>query len=133
MAGTDGRVTTRRIKTDDVTAAVQAALTEANDRRVLAVNSVRPTLRLVSGLVASQCAKPVLAAILIYAMAEGAIAYDALLLVIYALGCGVPIVIVGTFAGALKGFLAFGRWTSVLEKVSGVIIIGVGLYLVWLA
>jgi len=90
-------------------------------------------LGLVSGLVASQCATPVLAAILTYVMAEGAVAYGALLLFVYALGRGVPIVAAGAFTGALKGFLAFGRWTNALEKVSGVIIIGVALYLIWLA
>ena len=44
LAGADGSVTTRRIETDDVATAVQAALAEAGDRRVLAVNTVRPTL-----------------------------------------------------------------------------------------
>ena len=43
MAGADG-VTTRRIETDDVVTAVQTALAEAGDRRVLAVNTLRPTL-----------------------------------------------------------------------------------------
>jgi cytochrome c-type biogenesis protein len=90
-------------------------------------------LGLVSGLVASQCATPVLAAILTYVMAEGAIVYGALLLFVYALGRGVPIVAAGTFAGVLKELSSFGRWAPTLEKVSGVIIIGVGLYLVWLA
>ena len=90
-------------------------------------------LGLVSGLVASQCATPVLAAILTYVMAEGAVVYGALLLFVYALGRGVPIVVAGTFTGALKQFRAFGRWTGALEKVSGAIIIGVALYLVWLA
>jgi cytochrome c-type biogenesis protein len=90
-------------------------------------------LGLVSGLVASQCATPVLAAILTYVMVKGAIAYGALLLFVYALGRGVPIVVAGTFAGALVGFLAFGRWAPVIEKVSGVIIIAVGLYMVWMA
>jgi cytochrome c-type biogenesis protein len=90
-------------------------------------------LGLVSGLVSSQCATPVLAAILTYVMAEGAVAYGALLLFVYALGRGVPIVAAGTFTGALKQLRALGRWTGALEKVSGVIIIGVALYLVWLA
>lgn len=90
-------------------------------------------LGLVSGLVASQCATPVLAAILTYVMAEGAVAYGALLLFVYALGRGVPIVAAGTFTGALKQLRAFGRWSDALEKVSGVIVIAVGLYLVWLA
>ena len=43
-AGADGDAVTRRIETDDVAAAVQTALAEAGDRRVLAVNTVRPTL-----------------------------------------------------------------------------------------
>lgn len=90
-------------------------------------------LGLVSGLVASQCATPVLAAILTYVMAEGALMYGALLLFVYALGRGVPIVAAGTFAGVLKQLRAFGRWSGTLEKVSGLIIIGVALYLVWLA
>jgi ABC-2 type transport system ATP-binding protein len=44
LAAADGGVETRRIPTDDVAAAVQEALAEAGDRRVLAVNTVRPTL-----------------------------------------------------------------------------------------
>ncbi len=87
----------------------------------------------VSGLVSSQCATPVLAAILTYVMVKGAVAYGALLLFVYALGRGVPIVAAGTFTGALKQLRAFGRWSGTLEKVSGVIIIAVGLHPVWLA
>lgn len=91
-------------------------------------------LGLVSGLVASQCATPVLAAILIYVMArQSALAYGAALLFVYALGRGVPIVLAGTFTGALKQLHALGRWSGVLEKASAVIIIGVGLYFLWIA
>jgi cytochrome c-type biogenesis protein len=91
-------------------------------------------LGLVSGLVASQCATPVLAAILTYVMSQqGALLYGALLLFVYALGRGVPIVLAGTFAGVLKGLRDYGRWSGVAEKVSGVIIIGVGLYFLWIA
>jgi len=91
-------------------------------------------LGLVSGLVASQCATPVLAAILTYVMSQdGAMAYGAALLFVYALGRGVPIVLAGTFTGALRQLQSFGRWSPVIEKVSGVIIIGVGLYFLWIA
>jgi len=91
-------------------------------------------LGLVSGLVASQCATPVLAAILTYAMSrQGALAYGAALLFVYALGRGVPIVLAGTFIGALKQFRSLGRWSAVIEKVSAVIILGVGLYFLWIA
>jgi len=91
-------------------------------------------LGLVSGLVASQCATPVLAAILTYVMArQGALVYGAVLLFLYALGRGVPIVVAGSFTGVLTQLQAFGRWSGVMEKVSAVIILGVGLYFLWIA
>jgi len=92
------------------------------------------SLGLVSGLVASQCATPVLAAILTYVIAQGdALFYGASLLFIYALGRGVPIVLAGTFTGALKQIQSISRWSETLEKVSGVMIMGVGLYFLWIA
>jgi cytochrome c-type biogenesis protein len=90
-------------------------------------------LGLVSGLVASQCATPVLAAILTYVMAKGALLYGAALLFVYALGRGVPIVLAGTFTGILKRLQAFSRWNETLEKVAGAVVIAVGLYFVWIA
>lgn len=90
-------------------------------------------LGLVSGLVASQCATPVLAAILTYVMAEGAIVYGALLLFVYALGRGVPVVLAGTFTGVLINFQKVGRWNDTIEKISGVIVLAVGFYFLWIA
>jgi len=90
-------------------------------------------LGLVSGLVASQCATPVLAVILTYVMAKGALVYGAALLFVYAMGRGVPIVLAGTFAGVLKSFQKLGPWSDVIEKASGMIVIGVGFYFLWIA
>jgi len=90
-------------------------------------------LGLVSGLVASQCATPVLAAILTYVMAKGAIAYGATLLFVYALGRGVPVVLAGTFTGALKRLQSLNRWSGAIEKASGLIIILIGFYFLWTA
>lgn len=91
-------------------------------------------LGLVSGLVASQCATPVLAAILTYVMAQKAsLIYGAALLFIYALGRGVPIILAGTFAGVLKNFRSLGRWTEWMEKISGVMILLVGVYFLLIA
>ena len=90
-------------------------------------------LGLVSGLVASQCATPVLAAILTYVMAKGALVHGATLLFVYALGRGVPVVLAGTFTGVMKNFQKIGRWSEVIEKASAVIMITVGLYFLWIA
>jgi cytochrome c-type biogenesis protein len=91
-------------------------------------------LGLVSGLVSSQCATPVLAAILTYVMAQKTgLFYGAVLLFIYALGRGVPILLAGTFTGVLKGLRGLGKWTDWFEKASGVVIILVGFYFLWIA
>ena len=90
-------------------------------------------LGLVSGLIASGCATPVLAAILTYVMAEGSLAHGATLLFVYALGRGVPVVLAGTFTGAVKRLRLAAGWTAALESASGVLMIGVGLYFVWIA
>ncbi|GIV63707.1 MAG: cytochrome c biogenesis protein CcdA [Chloroflexota bacterium] len=91
-------------------------------------------LGLVSGLVASQCATPVLAVILTYVMAEKAgLLYGAVLLFIYAMGRGVPIVLAGTFTGALKSLNAIAPHASVLERIAGLILVGVGLYFLYIA
>jgi len=91
-------------------------------------------LGLVSGLISSQCATPVLAAILTYVMAQQTgMVYGAILLFIYALGRGVPILLAGTFTGVLKSFNALGKWSEWFEKASGVIIILVGFYFLWIA
>ena len=90
-------------------------------------------LGLVSGLVTSQCATPVLIAVLTLVMAKGAVLYGATLLFIYALGRGVPIVAAGTFAGVLKGLLGLGRWMTAFERASGALIVLVGLYFLWIA
>ncbi|MFW5943448.1 MAG: cytochrome c biogenesis CcdA family protein [Chloroflexota bacterium] len=91
-------------------------------------------LGLVSGLVASQCATPVLVAVLTYVMVQqAALAYGASLLFVYALGRGVPIVLAGTFTGALKQLRQVGRWSSLLESGSGLVLLVIGLTFLWLA
>ncbi|MDD3852512.1 MAG: cytochrome c biogenesis CcdA family protein [Syntrophomonadaceae bacterium] len=90
-------------------------------------------LGLAMGLVGSQCGTPILLAILSLALASGKWLYGAVLLFIYALGRGVPLVAVGTFTGLVTRMELFARWSMVLDKVSGVILIVVGAYFMWLA
>jgi len=90
-------------------------------------------LGLASGLVATGCATPALAAILTLVMSKGAITYGASLLLVYGLGRGVPIIAFGTFAGLIKLIPELARWTDRLEQVSGVLMIGIGLYFLWAA
>ncbi len=90
-------------------------------------------LGLASGLVASGCATPALAAILTLVMSKGAIAYGASLLLVYGLGRGVPIIVLGTFTGMIRLIPRLMEWTARLEQASGALMIGIGLYFIWIA
>lgn len=76
-----------------------------------------------------------LLAVLTYVMVQqAAVGYGAALLFVYALGRGLPIVLAGTFTGALKQMRqSSDRWATVLETGSGLIMMGMGLYFLWLA
>lgn len=90
-------------------------------------------LGMVMGLVGSQCGAPMLLVILSLAFAKGQWLYGAVLLFIYALGRGVPLVLAGTFTSLLTRMEFFARLNNVLEKAAGFIIIFMGIYFVWLA
>jgi len=59
-------------------------------------------LGLAVGLTGSQCATPILAAILTYAMAKSNLTSAAALLFVYGLGRGVPIILAGTFTSVVR-------------------------------
>ena len=79
------------------------------------------------------CGTPVLASVLSYVVYKGSIIYGAALLLLYGIGWGVPMAIVGTAAGQLTGKLekaGYGLWT---ERVSGTALLALGLFLIWRA
>jgi len=90
-------------------------------------------LGLVMGLVGSQCGTPILLVILSLAMASGQWLYGATLLFVYALGRGIPIILVGTFTGLITRMDSFAKWNNIMEKIAGIIIIVVGSYFAYIA
>ena len=90
-------------------------------------------LGMIMGMVGSQCGTPILLVILTLAFASGKWLYGATLLFIYALGRGVPIVLVGTFTSLITRMDLFAKWNAVLEKAAGLMIIIMGIYFAWLA
>jgi cytochrome c-type biogenesis protein len=80
------------------------------------------------GLVGSACpcSIPVVLTMLLYAGTTGSAWYGALLLFVFALVRGLPLVLAGTFTGLLKDFKAVARWQSRLEKASGLLLIVLG-------
>jgi cytochrome c-type biogenesis protein len=87
------------------------------------------------GVVSSPCATPVLVVILAYVAAEGQILYGTLLLFVYAIGHCALIVLAGVLTGFVdsfaksKGAVNLSLW---LKRLSGVLIIGVGIYVVYI-
>jgi len=90
-------------------------------------------LGLAVGLTGSQCATPILAAILTYAMAKSNLPSAAALLFVYGLGRGVPIILAGTFTSVVRVLPKMERWTTLAQKAAGAVLVGVGLYFVWVA
>jgi cytochrome c-type biogenesis protein len=84
------------------------------------------------GIVASPCATPVLGVVLTFAATKQNIAYSGGLLLAYALGHWILVLGAGISAGFAQKVLAskgIANFSNYSKKISGVILIGVGLYL----
>jgi len=88
-------------------------------------------LGLLFGVVSTPCAVPILAVLLAFVAEKGNVLYGGFLLFVYALGHSALVLVAGTSVGAAKGLLeSKGLRTAhgILQKVAGVLIIGIGLY-----
>jgi cytochrome c biogenesis protein CcdA len=86
------------------------------------------------GIVASPCATPVLAVILTFAATQKEIAYSGGLLLAYALGHWVLVLGAGISAGFAQKVLAsrgISNFSTYSKKIAGIILIGVGIYLLF--
>lgn len=88
---------------------------------------------LLLSLVLAPCGTPVLASVLSYAAYEGSVPYGALLLFLFGLGAGAPVLLVGTAVGGVATRLDRAGWRPWVDRVSGVALLGVGFYLLWTA
>jgi len=89
-------------------------------------------LGLLFGLVSAPCAAPILVVLLTYLAGSGAsVPYGGLLLLVYALGHSLLIIIAGTSMGAARTLIEnkkMMRTTGILRKSAGAVIVLVGLY-----
>lgn len=90
-------------------------------------------LGMLFGLVASPCAMPILTLILAVIAQKGQVAYGSLLMFTYAVGHGLPLVIIGTVAGALTSLERLTKYSVVIQRIGGWALIAVGLYFIWTA
>jgi len=92
-------------------------------------------LGLLFGIVSTPCAVPILAVLLAFVASKGNLFYGGILLFIYALGHSFLVLIAGTSMGAAKRLIeskGLKRTNLLLQKVAGVLLVGIGLYfLIW--
>lgn len=79
-------------------------------------------------LVIGSCGTPVLAAILSCAAYRGSILFGALLLFVYGVGNGVPLLLAGTSAGTLAARLSSSAHVWI-DRIAGALLVGLGFYL----
>jgi len=92
-------------------------------------------LGLLFGVVSTPCAVPILAVLLAFVAEKGNVLYGGFLLFVYALGHSVLVLIAGTSVGAAKSLLeskGLRKAHAVIQKAAGVLIIGIGLYFLFL-
>lgn len=80
-------------------------------------------LGMVFALAASPCSTPILAGIMATASMTANLFYAALMLFLFSLGQGMIILVAGLFTSVLKNLSSFARYTEILTKISGVILI----------
>ncbi len=90
-------------------------------------------LGMLFGVVASPCAMPVLAVIAAVLASSGKVVYGSTLMFVYALGHGLPLVIIGAVTGALTSLAPATRYAGAIQRAGGWLLIAVGVWLVWAA
>ncbi len=89
-------------------------------------------LGLLFGLVSAPCAAPILVVLLTYlAGSNSSVAYGGLLLLVYALGHSVLILVAGTSMGAARALIENKKMTrtmNIIRRAAGAVIVLVGLY-----
>lgn len=89
-------------------------------------------LGLTSGLVISPCVSPALGSILLLVASRKNLFYGTTLLLTFAYGMGIILILSGTFSSTLLSLPKSGAWMDRIKNFSGLILLGVGLYFLYL-
>lgn len=86
---------------------------------------------LLLSLIIGPCGTPVLASVLSFATYKQSFLYGGLLLFLYGIGNGLPLVLVGTTAGGLLKRLDCSRFGNWIDPIVGGSLILLGFYMLW--
>lgn len=88
---------------------------------------------LLFSLAIAPCATPILLGILTLIALQGDLVYGGVLMFFYGLGAGMPLLMVGHGYERLRPCFATPHRQRWLRNVSGILLLGVGVYIVWVA
>ena len=86
---------------------------------------------LLFSLAIAPCATPILLGILTLIAMQGNMVYGGVLMFIYGLGAGMPLLLIGHGFDRIQKLFMPHRRQQWLQRVSGLLLIGVSLYIVW--
>lgn len=84
----------------------------------------------ISGFIVGPCLTPVLGSILLFLAAKKNAFYGATLLLSFAYGMGIILIIIGSFSATLIKLPRPGKWMLYVKKACGLILIGAGVYFI---
>ena len=82
-------------------------------------------------LAGTPCSTPILAGIMAFAAIGKNMYLAVLMLFLFAIGQGVILILAGLFTSTLKNMKSFARFTEILLKISGALLVGVSIFLYW--
>ena len=86
---------------------------------------------MVFSLAIAPCATPILLGILTLVAMQNDLVYGGVLMFVYGLGAGLPVLLIGHGLNRIQNRLNSPKRQKWLQRVSGLLLIGVSLYIVW--
>lgn len=81
-------------------------------------------------LVFGPCGTPILASLLSFVAFGGNATYGGLLLFVYGIGIAIPVIVLGSAAASIAARLDARGWRPIVDRATGVLMIGLGLFVV---
>ncbi len=88
---------------------------------------------MLSGVVVTSCGAPIVFAALSFIVATGDLLQGFVIFSAIAWGMGTPLVLAGTFSGALQHLPESGGWQQLVKNIMGAALVGASLYFIYLS